>query len=230
MPECIFLELLGPAEFGIAVSEDRIEFQFSGSNETVPDPLYWDPDADFNTYCMFDTHKPLCADYSGILRSRTQHNIACKEVEPELSCLEIMYEAHCEGKSDPCGEKKVTRDLMKCCAKSYNDPGSGCLSRRRRRLNEAVEMAVITDVEAATQCAESCFRRAMGPSASVADACVAWRLEDNGACVLSNGCYFAEAADLLLLDRKLWNTIEGVDMFKGARAPAPKRVRRVKDE
>lgn len=86
-------------------------------------------------------------------------------------------------------------------------------------------MAIITDVEAAESCAESCFRRGMGPGAG-GDSCVAWRLDSQGNCKLASGCYYPELADSMLLGSELWNTIEGVDAFNGAPQPQPKQVRK----
>merc|ERR1711881_653664 len=142
-------------------------------------------------------------------------------VDPEMSCLDVIFQKSCK-EGSLCGESKTTRDIMKCCGKDSNNPGSVCLSRRRRLS----ENAIITDVDSAEACAEACFRRAMGPSseASQTDSCVAWILE-NGKCKLTTQCYHQEAADSMLLPTKLWNTIEGVDPLKGS-GPAPKQVRK----
>jgi hypothetical protein len=222
LPECIYIEPTGPKEFGLAVDLDRVKFQFSADDESTP--VTYNENDRAHMYCIYDTSKPRCADYSGVLRSRTQHRHACAEVDPEMSCLEIIYDAKCVAGGAACGKKKATRDIMKCCSKSYNDPGAGCL-KRRRRLNEAMDMQIITNVEGAESCAEACFRRSMGPGTSE-DSCVAWRLNEAGECKLATTCYYPEMADQMLVGKELWNTIQGVDVFGGKAKPAPTKVKK----
>lgn len=189
-----------------------------------------DPDFDVNMFCLYETSKPRCVAFDGALKSRTQHNLYCEESEPEPTCMELVYEKKCvTGKN--CGADNIgspdvtTQNLLQCCDRSNNDPGSGCLvgrRRRRRRLSEAAPNALLTDVDAGEACAEACMRTANGPAGlPKADACVAWRLGDDNECVITTDCFYEEMAMTKLLSKKLWNTFEGVDMFKGQPGPAP---------
>jgi hypothetical protein len=232
LPVCVFIQPVGPTSFGMAVSPDDPIFVLDTANAPGKS-------TDDNLHCVYETSKPRCAAFDGVLKGRLQHNLFCHEISPELSCMELVYEKKCESGMF-CGTDHngmmdmTTMNLMKCCDRANNDPGSGCLARRRRRLSEAIESkegltnAMITDVDASEACAEACLRRANGPMGlPLDDACVAWRLdEDSGDCVITTECLFAEMADYQMIPSKLWNTMEGVEIFKDKAKPAPTRVRR----
>lgn len=226
LPTCIYVEISGGFStrlnasspvYGLATREDGPIYMYD------TDKVHSATDhADL--MCLFPTTKPRCAAFDGVLKSRRQHNIYCVEEEVAQSCMELVYMHKCKD-GEYCGQSETTKNLLKCCDRADNNPGSGCL--RRRRLGEMMDMALVTDVEGAEACAEHCMRRANGPSALPLDkACVAWRLDEEGECKVSTKCVYEEQADSMLLEKKLWNTFDGVDFYKGAVGPHPtlKRV------
>jgi len=230
LPVCVSVEVVGATAFGLALSPEDPIFVLDSRN--APAASTGD-----ELHCLYETSKPRCASFGGTLKGRTQHNLYCKEVDAEPSCLEHVIDMTCvSGElcgTDQQGEPmRSTLNLLECCDGANNRPGSypGCLSTQSRRLTEAVEEVgslKLQDLGTAGACAEACLRRANGPLGDPReDACVAWRLNAEGECKLTADCMFADRADTMLVSKKLWNTFEGVDMFKGQATPAPKLVRK----
>jgi hypothetical protein len=227
LPTCLYIQVVSATSFGFALAPEDPIMVLDANNAPAAS-------TDDQLHCLYETTKPRCADFDGPLKDRTQHHLYCEEIEPELSCMELVYDKKCPagmkcGSNEQGVPDQTTLNLMQCCDRANNDPGSGCLARRRRlsTAKSTVTNAIITDVEASEACAMACLRRANGPTGNPQEeACIAWRLDENsGECVISVSCYTEVMAEVKLLGKKLWNTFENVNPLKDATLPAPKRVR-----
>lgn len=232
LPACLYMQVVNEGVFGFSLDSADPIFAYDRMNQPNTTAEMFED----NMYCIYNTAKPRCASFDGVLKSRTQHNLYCEDEVPEATCMELVYEKKCPagklcGTNDIGVTDETTLNLLQCCDRSNNDPGSGCLTgrrRRRRRLSEATENALLADVDAGEACAEQCMRKANGPQGKpLADACVAWRLaEDTNDCIIATDCMYEEMALSKLLSKKLWNTFDGVSPFKNQATPLPKMVRK----
>jgi len=149
------------------------------------------------TTCVYPTTAPRCAAFVGALRRlRSLKNMGCEEVEPEPACARATYNQLCnDTEESPCGERKQTQDILRCCEKNTNDAGAGCLSSLsgRRRLGTSLRITKDLDEEEsdAEKCSSLCLSMGEGDSNNPSK-CVAWRLKEGfkgkKSCVVATKC------------------------------------------
>jgi len=210
LPSCMMVRKLpGEDAYDISLEAGMRRFQFSKSSK----PGAQGPSS---LYCVFQTHQPRCIDYSVVLAGLRLGDMHCVESAPTSTCTEQVLSIKCPlGQDILCGAKKTQRDLLECCDKSGNKYGGGCISNSRR-LGATIRFSEdkVSDTDAATACARSCYQHPNGDER----ACVAWRLGDfSDECLLALKCYPAsyKEVDNLGLSKHHWNMLDGAAPFKG---------------
>jgi len=215
LPTCMMIHKLADEnKYHISVGTGTRRFSFSVSSGGDSDSLF----------CVYSTQQPSCIGYSNLLGNMAHADMHCSERMPMYSCTETALSTQCPMAADaPCGDRKIQRDVLACCARGENI--ASCIGHTRRRLGASIRFSEdhVLDPDVARSCARACQQ-----SNGSEKKCLAWRVDgSNMECELALKCYPESYPEVtsLGLSKKRWNLLDnGLNPFEGLTVTVRKQI------